>query len=101
MRRTRPAQPATTQDATTPPAATDTPPPPAAKPADDGTTVVITGSRIRKNEFNSDAPVQVITAEKSSLSGMISATQVLQSTSVANGFGPDQQHLHRFRRRRR
>lgn len=49
--------------------------------------LVITGSRIRRNEFTSPAPVQVITAEKSSLSGMISATEVLQGSSIAAGAG--------------
>jgi len=78
---TTPAQ--TTQDTTT----TNTTTPTDAAPASDTTEVVVTGSRIRKNEFTSAAPVQVITAEKSSLSGMISATQVLQTSSIANGSG--------------
>ncbi|HTM83002.1 TonB-dependent receptor plug domain-containing protein [Asticcacaulis sp.] len=61
---------------------------PEAAPADDTTTeIVVTGSRIRKSEFNSAAPVQVITAEKSSLSGMINAAQILQSSSIAAGSG--------------
>ena len=66
--------PAFAQD-TTPPAddTTAAPAAPDAAPADDTTTeIVVTGSRIRKSEFNSAAPVQVITAEKSSMSGMIS-----------------------------
>ena len=69
------------QSTTPAPSTTTTP------PADDSTTVVITGSRIRHTEFNSPAPVQIITSEKSSLSGMVSATEVLQSSSVAAGAG--------------
>ncbi|WP_443750538.1 TonB-dependent receptor plug domain-containing protein [Asticcacaulis solisilvae] len=85
--------PAIAQDNSTPaPAGTEktAPPKPVAKvpaAAADTQEVVITGSRLRKNEFNSPSPVQVITAEKSSLSGMVSATEVLQSSSVANGSG--------------
>ncbi|CAL4867145.1 Vitamin B12 transporter BtuB [Asticcacaulis sp. MM231] len=51
------------------------------------TEIVVTGSRIRRSEFNSPSPIQVITAEKSSLSGMISATEILQNSSVASGSG--------------
>ncbi|CAM3138144.1 TonB-dependent receptor plug domain-containing protein [Asticcacaulis taihuensis] len=75
---------------TTPPAedTTAAPAAPEAAPADDNTTeIVVTGSRIRKSEFNSAAPVQVITAEKSSMSGMIDAAQILQSSSIASGSG--------------
>lgn len=77
--------PAFAQD-TTPPAddTTATPAAPEAAPADDTTTeVVVTGSRIRHSEYNSSAPVQIITGEKSSLSGMISAAEVLQNSSIA------------------
>lgn len=77
--------PAMAQD--TPPAS-DTPPAAESAPdASEPTEVVITGSRIRRSEYNSAAPVQVITAEKSSLSGMIDAAQVLQSSSIAAGSG--------------
>ena len=59
-----------------------------AAPSDEtATEVVVTGSRIRKSEFNSAAPVQVITAEKSSMAGMIDAAQILQSSSIASGSG--------------
>jgi iron complex outermembrane receptor protein len=51
------------------------------------TEIVVTGSRIRRSEFNSPSPIQVITAEKSSLSGMISASDILQNSSVAAGSG--------------
>ena len=80
--------PAFAQD-TTPPAedTTATPAAPEAAPAEDATEIVVTGSRIRKSEFNSSAPVQVITAEKSSMAGMIDAAQILQSSSIASGSG--------------
>lgn len=74
--------------------AQDTPADPAAAPAEDSAAptessgeVVITGSQIRRSEFNSPSPVQIITAEKSTLSGMISATDILQTSSVASGSG--------------
>ena len=74
----------------TPPAdgSTATPAAPKTAPVEDATTeIVVTGSRIRKSEFNSAAPVQIITSERSSLSGMISAADVLQSSSIAAGAG--------------
>jgi iron complex outermembrane receptor protein len=72
----------------------ETPPPPPPPPEDQaqptagGTEVeglVITGSRIRRNEFTSPAPVQVITAETSTLEGLADATEILQTSSVAAG----------------
>ncbi|MDV6329810.1 TonB-dependent receptor plug domain-containing protein [Asticcacaulis sp. 201] len=80
--------PAFAQDTT----ATTTTPPTTATPTDttatDKTTeIVVTGSRIRRTEFTSAAPVQVITAEKSTMAGMIDAAQVLQSSSIAAGSG--------------
>ena len=72
--------------ATTPPADDTTPAaPPVAE--EETTEIVVTGSRIRRSEFNSPSPIQVITSEKSLLSGMVSATEVLQSSSVAAGSG--------------
>ncbi|GGZ41445.1 TonB-dependent receptor domain-containing protein [Asticcacaulis endophyticus] len=51
------------------------------------TEVVITGSRIKGKEFTSASPVTIITAEKSTAAGLISAAEVLQGSSVANGSG--------------
>jgi iron complex outermembrane receptor protein len=79
--------PAMAQDTTSATAPAATPTAPEAAPADTSTEIVVTGSRIRKSEFNSAAPVQVITAEKSSMSGMIDAAQILQSSSIASGSG--------------
>ncbi len=85
------AQEASTPATTSPTKATDdakkTPTTTQAAPAADAQEVVVTGSRIRHTEFNSPSPVQIITAEKSTLAGMISATEVLQSSSIANGSG--------------
>lgn len=70
-----------TPPATTPPAAT----PPA---TDEGNTVealVITGSRIKRSEYTSSAPIQVITAEQSTLEGLVDTTQILQQSTIASG----------------
>ena len=49
-------------------------------------SVVVTGSRIRRsNEFNSAAPVQVITTEVTDLKGIPDAAAALQTSSVAAG----------------
>lgn len=47
--------------------------------------VVVTGSRIRRDEFNSAEPVTVITAEEITQAGFISGTDALQSTAVTSG----------------
>jgi iron complex outermembrane receptor protein len=46
---------------------------------------VVTGSRIRRNEFNSISPVQVITTEGSTLAGLVSGSEILQGASVSAG----------------
>ena len=46
--------------------------------------VVITGSRIRRNEFTSTQPVQVITAEEATLAGMVDTAEILQSSTAAS-----------------
>ncbi|HTN40116.1 MAG TPA: TonB-dependent receptor plug domain-containing protein, partial [Asticcacaulis sp.] len=77
--------PAIAQEATPAP---DTAATPEAAPSDEAPTeIVVTGSRIRRSEFNSPSPVQIITAEKSSLSGMVSAAEILQNSSIASGSG--------------
>ncbi|MBS0295766.1 MAG: TonB-dependent receptor [Proteobacteria bacterium] len=72
--------------------AQDTPPPqqpPAAatpdKPASEVQEVVITGSRIHRNEFNSPDPIQVIRSEDAKLRGVADTTQLLQSSTIASG----------------
>jgi len=51
----------------------------------DVSALVITGSRIKKNEFSSAAPIQVITSEQSSLEGLVDTAEILQQSSVASG----------------
>lgn len=57
----------------------------------DGTEVteveglVITGSRIRRNEYTSAAPIQVITREANTLEGLADVGELLQTTSSASG----------------
>jgi len=45
--------------------------------------VVVTGSRIRRTEFESPDPVTVITSERSQLAGLLSTEQILQKTTAA------------------
>jgi iron complex outermembrane receptor protein len=47
--------------------------------------VVITGSRIPRDAFTSTAPIQVITAEASTLEGLIDTAEILQGSTVAAG----------------
>ncbi|MGA0708020.1 MAG: TonB-dependent receptor domain-containing protein [Steroidobacteraceae bacterium] len=47
--------------------------------------VVVTGSRIKRNEFTSPAPIQVITAERSQLAGLLSTEEILRNSTVASG----------------
>src|ERR1700750_591122 len=45
--------------------------------------LVVTGSRIRRTNFNTPAPVQIITTEDSRLEGLIDPASVLQHSSIA------------------
>lgn len=51
------------------------------------TDVVVTGSRIRRSEFNSTQPVQIITAEEATLEGLVDTTEILQGSTAANTAG--------------
>ncbi|MFN4287701.1 MAG: TonB-dependent receptor plug domain-containing protein [Brevundimonas sp.] len=46
--------------------------------------VVITGSRIRRNEFTATQPIQVITAEQATLEGLADTSEILQGSTAAN-----------------
>ena len=59
---------AQTTPATTPPAEEET----------EVDALVVTGSRIKRTEFTSAAPIQVITTEQSTLEGLIDPAQILQ-----------------------
>ena len=55
---------------------------------EDGSEVeelIVTGSRIRRNEYTSASPIQVITSEQATLEGLIDTAEVLQQSSVASG----------------
>jgi len=47
--------------------------------------IVVTGSRIKRTEFNTMAPIQIITNERSQLAGLLSATDILQNSTIASG----------------
>ena len=48
-------------------------------------SIVVTGSRIRRNEFTSDSPIQVLMSERAELTGTADTVQFLQSASLAAG----------------
>jgi iron complex outermembrane receptor protein len=54
-------------------------------PEDGGDRVVITGSRIARDSFTATAPVQIITAEQSTLEGLVDTAEILQGSSIAQG----------------
>ena len=61
--------------------------------ADDGETddedrveeIVVTGSRIKRSEFNSAAPLAIITSERSQLAGLLDTSDILQNSTIASG----------------
>jgi iron complex outermembrane receptor protein len=69
-------------------------PPPAAKPAPakpapgedaEVEALVVTGSRIKRTEYTSASPIQVITSEQSTLQGLADTGEILQKSSIASG----------------
>ncbi len=55
------------------------------KPEADLVEIVVTGSRIRRTEFTSPAPVTVITSERSQLAGLLTTEDILRGSTVASG----------------
>ncbi|HET7816255.1 MAG TPA: TonB-dependent receptor [Sphingomicrobium sp.] len=51
----------------------------------EGQTIVVTGSRIRQDAFNSPTPIQVLDADEAAKVGVSSATELLQRSTVASG----------------
>ncbi|ACT58584.1 TonB-dependent receptor domain-containing protein [Hirschia baltica] len=47
--------------------------------------VVVTGSLLRRDEFTSTSPIQVITAEVATLEGLVDTAEIIQGSSVAAG----------------
>lgn len=78
------AAPAIAQVAETPTQPVETTQPPETTD-DEGDRVVITGSRIPRDAFTSSAPIQVITAEASTLEGLVDTAELLQGSSIATG----------------
>ena len=53
--------------------------------ADSGDAIVVTGSRIRRNSYNTGENITVVTREESTQAGFNSTTETLQSNSVTSG----------------
>ena len=47
--------------------------------------LIVTGSRIKRNEYTSASPIQVITSEQSTLQGLADTGDILQKSSAASG----------------
>ena len=47
--------------------------------------IVVVGSRLRRDNYNSPSPVQVVTRDETTLAGFNSTTEVLQGTGVTGG----------------
>jgi iron complex outermembrane recepter protein len=56
-----------------------------AAPRPSSERIVVTGSLIRRDEFTSTAPIQVITAEIASLEGLVDTAAILQGSTIAAG----------------
>ena len=52
---------------------------------DSDDTIVVTGSRLRRNEFTSVSPLQVVDGETARDLGLVDASEILTNTSVASG----------------
>jgi len=47
--------------------------------------LIVTGSRIKRNEFTSAAPIQLITTEQSVLEGLVDTAEIIQGAPIASG----------------
>jgi iron complex outermembrane recepter protein len=47
--------------------------------------ITVTGSLLRRDEFSSASPIQVITADTASLQGLVDSASILQGSSLASG----------------
>jgi outer membrane receptor protein involved in Fe transport len=80
----QPAQPAEPEQAATP-AATPAPAAPTPSASTNAQTVVVTGSRIRRDTFTSAAPVTVITTQEVRQTAENDITETLQRSVAAGG----------------
>ncbi len=76
------AQPAFAQTETP---KTETATPPAAE--EEAGDIVVVGSRIRRDTFNSPSPVQIVTRQETTDAGFTSTAEALQSNAVSGGQG--------------
>ncbi|MDT9597588.1 TonB-dependent receptor domain-containing protein [Sphingosinicella rhizophila] len=53
--------------------------------ASDNETIVVTGSRIRRSEYNSPDPITIINPELGRLQGQTQTVEILQSSPIASG----------------
>ena len=58
---------------------------PAAEAPQQEDAIVVTGSRIRRGEFTSDSPIQVLQSERAELTGTADTVQFLQGSTLAAG----------------
>lgn len=58
---------------------------PAATSDSEVEALIVTGSRIKRNEYTSASPIQVITSEQSTLQGLADTGDILQKSSAASG----------------
>lgn len=61
------------------------PPPEAAEQQAEGDAIVVTGSRLRTNPYNSPDPITVVSPELEEKAGAINTAEILQSNPVAAG----------------
>ncbi len=57
-------------------------PEPTATPQD---TIVVTGSRLRRDEFTATSPITVINAEEATLEGLVDTADIIQGSTIAAG----------------
>lgn len=58
------------------------------QPEDDASVqekVVVTGTLMRRSEYSSASPIQVLTAENATLKGLVSTADIIQGSSIAAG----------------
>ena len=68
-----------------------------AEAADESDDVItVTGSLLRRSEFNSASPIQVLTSEVASLAGLVDTAEILQGSTIA-AFCTDQLTVRWFR----
>ncbi|MEL0068801.1 MAG: TonB-dependent receptor plug domain-containing protein, partial [Gammaproteobacteria bacterium] len=53
--------------------------------ADEESTIIITGSRIRRDGFDNDEPIEIISADDARFQGMESVGELLRAATIASG----------------